>query len=224
MSTPVFRLTASVVGAPTPAFVRGGATRPGQPIVRTYEWDNVVQRVTSGKEMRYAKWTWPIHHWALDFNYLYDDPDNLYALNTDTDLRTIEGLYNQMQGSFGAFFLDDPDDDATQNEFLGTGDGSTTQFQLVRTRGGFSEPMQSPASLAGGPLPVAYDNGTPQPGFTVGSTGILTFSSAPAAGHRITADFQYYFLARFEEDKQDFEKFMFELWQMRQVKFCSVKQ
>ncbi|HTX50266.1 MAG TPA: DUF2460 domain-containing protein [Caulobacteraceae bacterium] len=50
----------------------------------------------------------------------------------------------------------------------------------------------------------------------------LVFASAPAAGQAITADFDFWFVCRFTEDKFDFDKFMNQLWELEKLQFRSV--
>ena len=49
----------------------------------------------------------------------------------------------------------------------------------------------------------------------------LQFLYSPA-GQAITADFTYYFRVRFSDDTAEFENFMLQLWQARQIKLQSV--
>lgn len=56
--------------------------------------------------------------------------------------------------------------------------------------------------------PRIYDNGSfLGSGYSIGTTGIITFASAPLVGHTITSDFAFYWRARFEEDSLEFEQF-----------------
>ncbi len=135
-------------------------------------------------------------------------------------MRTLAGFFLQQQGSFGAFLFDDPSDDGVTGQYFGTGDGTTTAFQLYRSFGGFFEPIVAPASVS-----AVYFNGVAQSpaGYSVNpATGIVTFGSAPGSGVVITADFTYYFLVRFAEDTAEFENFMYQLWSLKQVKLQSV--
>jgi uncharacterized protein (TIGR02217 family) len=194
------------------------------PLVRVPEWSNVIQRVTSGKEIRFALWTSPIWHWVLDYEYLKDDPNDLLGLNPDTDLKTLLGFYLQMQGGFTPFYFDDPTDDNVDGQIFGTGDGTTLSFPLVRTLGGFTEPIQSPDPSN---PPQIYDNGvlcTPVTQYNIDSVGNVNFGVAPVAGHTLTVTMNYFWLVRFEEDKMDFERFMAQLYTLKQVKLIYVKQ
>src|ERR1039458_7543927 len=218
MTIPVFSLK---------DFVRGYARRPGQPVVREDEWDYVQERMASGKVVTYSSWTWPIHHWTIDFNFLYDNPDNIFNLNSDTDLRMLRGLFNQMGAGLSPFYFEDPVDRTTENETLGVSDGTKAAFQLIRTIGGFVEPMQSPAALvAGHPKPRIWHNGAlvAPSAYAVSGNGFAVFTPILSGGFPITAAFDYFFLAQFEDKKLGFEEFLHQIHQTKQLKIQSIKQ
>jgi hypothetical protein len=50
----------------------------------------------------------------------------------------------------------------------------------------------------------------------------LVFPAAPTAGQAITADFDFWFVCRFTEDKFDFDKFMNQLWELEKLQFRSL--
>ena len=105
-------------------------------------------------------------------------------------------------------------------QLLGTGDSSTAVFQLVRSMGGFAEPIVAPHTVS-----AIYFDGVLQSSanYTVAAaTGSVTFTAPPPTGQAITADFTYYFRVRFAEDTAEFENFMYQLWQLKQVKLQSV--
>lgn len=51
--------------------------------------------------------------------------------------------------------------------------------------------------------------------------GVVTFSSAPAAGVAVTADFSYYYRLRFKQDINEFEQFMNNLWALKTLELVS---
>ena len=53
------------------------------------------------------------------------------------------------------------------------------------------------------------------------SNGLVTFVTPPTAGQAITADFTYWFRVRFVDDTAEFENFMYQLWQLKQIKLQS---
>jgi uncharacterized protein (TIGR02217 family) len=188
-----------------------------------------IQRAVSGRELRVLDQPNPIWSWTLTYALLRDAHDTRAATGPGVgydELRNLMGFFLQQQGSFQPFLYDDPTDDQVSAQPLGTGDGGTTVFQLVRTMGtslptgGFAEPITAPNAVA-----TIYFNGVVQSasGYTVDpTTGLVTFASPPPAGQQVSADFTYYFRVRFADDTADFENFLYQLWALKQVKLQSV--
>lgn len=59
--------------------------------------------------------------------------------------------------------------------------------------------------------------------FTVSSTGLVTFSTAPAAGAALTWNGVYFWRVRFDQDAADFTNFLYQLWELKQLTLVSVK-
>jgi uncharacterized protein (TIGR02217 family) len=182
-----------------------------------------TQKAISGRELRVIDQVNPIWTWTLTYEILRDEHDTRGpgGLGAGFDeLRTLAGFFLQQQGGFAPFLFDDPSDDSTLAQSIGTGDSSTLAFQLARNFGGFSEPVVAPNAVS-----AIYFNGVLQSssGYTVdATTGLVTFTTAPPTGQAITADFTYYFRVRFADDTAEFENFMYQLWSLRQVKLQSV--
>ena len=79
---------------------------------------------------------------------------------------------------------------------IGTGDGTTTTFQLQRTFGGSTDPVFAPIA-ASVTVTVA---GTPVSVTTNAGSGVITFAGAPAASAAIAASFSYYWRCFLDED------------------------
>ncbi len=177
----------------------------------------------SGRELRIADQLNPIWTFTLTYEILRDKHDTRgpSGLGAGFDeLRTLAGFFLQQQGAFAPFLFDDPTDDAVLAQAIGTGNSSTTVFQLVRNFGGFSEPIVAPNLVS-----AIYFNGVLQSssGYTVdAATGLITFTAPPPSGQAISADFTYYFRVRFADDTAEFENFMYQLWSLKQVKLQSV--
>lgn len=184
------------------------------PVKRVSEWSTTKQMSVSGKEVRLTLYKNPIWHWELKYAYLKDNT------SPPTAFRTILDFYNRMNGSFDTFLYQDTDDNSVTDEPFGTGDGTTVTFNLLRhsISGGFGEWIQNINVLTNVKI-----NGVITSAFTTNSIGQVTFTSAPAAAAALTWTGTYYFRCRFEEDKQDFDKFMNLLWQINVVKIQSVK-
>lgn len=132
----------------------------------------------------------------------------------------MAGFFLQQQGALQPFLFDDPTDNSVTAQPLGIGDSSRTQFQLVRNMGGFAEPITAPNTVS-----VIYFDGILRPASDYAAdsaTGLVTFTMPPPSGQLVTADFTYYFRVRFSDDTAEFENFMIQLWQARQIKLQSV--
>jgi uncharacterized protein (TIGR02217 family) len=106
---------------------------------------------------------------------------------------------------------------AGTGQLLGTGDGAIKTFQLVK-----HYPSGSVVEVRTITKPVAgtvrvYKDGVEQlAGWSVDvTTGVVTFTSAPAAGVAITADFELDVPVRFETDHMavTIESFHLHRWQ-----------
>ncbi|HWD60112.1 MAG TPA: DUF2460 domain-containing protein [Stellaceae bacterium] len=188
-----------------------------------------VQRAVSGRELRVLDQPNPIWTWTLSYSMLRDANDTRGASGPGVgydELRTLMGFFLQQQGAFLPFLFDDPTDGRASGQALGTGDGSATVFQLVRTMGaalpdgGFAEPITAPNTVG-----AIYFDGVRQSasGYTVDpATGLVTFASPPPASQLVAADFTYFFRVRFADDTAEFENFLYQLWALKQVKLQSV--
>lgn len=182
-----------------------------------------VQKAISGRILRVVDQILPIWTWTLTYSLLRDGTDSRGTIGLGTgffELQTLVGFFLQQQGAFGGFLFDDPTDDKVIGQLIGTGDSATTIFQLVRTFGGFTENVIAPNIVT-----AIYFNGALQSsaGYSVdAATGLVTFTVAPPNTNVITADFTYYFLVRFAEDTAEFENFMFQLWELKQIKLESI--
>ena len=187
--------------------------------VRTPTWQTRVQTTISGRETRQADWSYARYSWELVYDFLRSAP--AYA-----ELQTLIGFINSMSGQFGTFLYQDDDDNAVTGQQIGTGDGTTVTFPLIRTFGGFIEPVNRVNAignvyLAGAPQATSAYTVTDDAGNESGSS--ITFTTAPAAGTAIKADFTYYWRCRFSADTTDFTKFLYGLSSVSSLKFESVK-
>jgi uncharacterized protein (TIGR02217 family) len=186
----------------------------GWSVTKTPRFKTVTQEATSGKEVRIALMSYPIWEFTLTFEVLRGS-------NGFSEIQTLMGFFLARLGMWDSWLFDDPSDDTATLAEFGVGDGSTTVFQLVRSMGGFAEPIQNLNST-----PTIYSNGTLVSGgaYSIGSTGIVTFTTAPTSGAILTWSGTFYFRCRFMQDTADFEQFALNLWQLKKIQFQSVKQ
>ena len=122
------------------------------------------------------------------------------------------------------------------NGYSGLGTGTQTAFQLFRTTRatGQLEPAEAVdclsaicskfASPPGGPFNV-YVNGVLQDPSTYTVTQlplIVTFNTAPANGAIISWTGIYAYVAKFQEDKVDFNQWSYRLWELQSLKLEQV--
>jgi len=195
----------------------------GWSVTKSPRFAGRIQHAVSGREVRVLDQPYPIWSWTLTYSLLRDKWDSRAAggLGAGYDeLRTIAGFFLAQQGTFQPFLFEDPTDNAVAAQLIGTGNSATASFQLVRSMGGFAEPITAPNTLG-----AIYFNGVRQEAADYAvdaATGLVTFTALPPAGQIITADFTYRFRVRFAEDAAEFENFMVQLWQLKQIKLQSV--
>lgn len=156
----------------------------------------------------YPRWTWTLRYNVLRQATIQSV---LYA-----EFETLAGFFLSRRGGYDSFLYDDPSDDSVSDMAFGTGDGSTTQFRLFRTLGGFAEPIYNVNAITN--IKVA---GVPTGAYSQ-SGGLITFSGAPANGAALTWTGSYYWRARFTQDESQFEEFASQFWRNQSVSFKSV--
>lgn len=177
-------------------------------------FNTTVKRAVGGREYRALNQLYPTYRYKLSYEFLRD-----WRQSVD-ELRTLVGFFNARHGSYDSFLFDDPDDNATENDSFGVGTGTTTAFQLFRSFGGFSEPVYDLKAA-----PLIYKDGvklTATTHYTVSSSGLVTFVTAPAAGAVLKWTGAYYWRCCFDKDEADFDKFLQDLWELKTLEFHSV--
>lgn len=206
----------------------------GWSVTRTPTFSTEIQESLAGREVRIQNYQNPIWEFTLTYEYLLNDPK--FADDTGaTPLEQLIGFYLARGGSFDDFLLNLTDltnkleDSAVSGQPIGTGDGTTLSFQLVRNIGGFLETVQNPANQSA----TVYVNGTvktPATDYTI-SNGLVTFTAAPAAAAAITADFVMLYRVRFHTGSSrsgkegiEFENFSYQLYECKEVQMISVRK
>lgn len=203
------------------------STPPSLPILPGLTWSRhkrpgFATRVAphvSGREVRVALMSYPIYEFEANYSGLTSSQTQYAGLGA-ASLQSLMGFFLQLQGQFGTFLYVDPDDSTVVGQALATGDGSTASFTMMRSLGGFLEPVGWVTNIAN-----VYLNGTAQSGssYSLVTPSTLTFTTTPSSGTVISADFSYAFNCRFTDDRMDFEEFMSNLWKLESLKFRSVK-
>lgn len=155
-----------------------------------YTTDIVIS--TSGHEQRNVNWSQA----RLRYNVAK-------GVKTKDQLSSLIAFFRARKGRAYGFRFKDWSDFSATNEVIGTGNGSTAQFQLVKRylSGGVQETRTITKPVAG--TVSVYKNSVLQTsGVSVNSTtGIVTFTAAPATGLPITASFEFDVPVRFDTDR-----------------------
>ncbi len=162
-----------------------------------------VVELASGDEERNASWANSRRRY-----------DAAYGIRRADDLAAVVAFFEARNGRLYGFRWKDWADyksclpsqtPAAMDQVIGTGDGVTTQFQLVKayTSGSqtWTRTITKPVSST---VLVAIDGTEQASGWSVDTTtGLVTFSTAPANGAAITSGFEFDVPVRFDSDTLD---------------------
>ncbi len=203
-------------------------------IIKTPTFSTEIQESLAGREVRVQNFQNPIWEFTLTYEYLLNDP-KFRDENEQTPLEALVGFFLARGGQFDDFLLNESDltgrleDSVYTGQPIGTGDGTTRTFQIVRNIGGLLEAVQNPMNQTA----TVYLNGAAKvqgSDYTI-SNGAVTFTLAPAAGVNITADFIMLQRVRFHtgssrsgKEGLEFSNFYFNLYECKEVQLISVRK
>jgi uncharacterized protein (TIGR02217 family) len=145
--------------------VENGATR-------IEEQDVEIVRSDGGNEVRNTRWSQPLLRFEISFPT---------SLRDDAVFLEVRNAYRACRGALHSFKFRDWSDYQATDEPFGTGDGSTTVFNLYKTyefgAQAQSRRIYNPVS----PITIKKNGVTMGAGYSVNyTTGVVTFSVAPA--------------------------------------------
>lgn len=151
-----------------------------------------VVETFSGWEQRNINWSESRGQWNVS-----------HGVKTESQLATLIAFFRACRGKAIGFRFKDWSDYSAANQIIGTGDGVLTAFQLVKsyTAGSITVDRKITKPVSG--TIQVYKNGVLQVSgvSTDLTTGIVTFTVAPALGVVVTANFQFDVPARFDTDE-----------------------
>ena len=155
-----------------------------------YSTDIVI--TASGHEQRNVNWA------AARARY-----NVAHGVKTQAQLDTLIAFFRARKGRAHSFRFKDWTDFTATAQSLGTGNGAVTTFQLVKsyTSGGVIE-TRSVTKPVSGTVQLYLNSVLQVSGWSVNTTtGIVTFSAAPANGVAVSADFEFDVPVRFDTDR-----------------------
>ncbi|KUJ85965.1 glycoside hydrolase family 24 [Ruegeria marisrubri] len=162
-----------------------------------------IVELASGDEERNASWANSRRRY-----------DVAYGIRRADDLAAVVAFFEARNGRLYGFRFKDWADykscapsqtPSATDQVIGTGDGTTTAFQLVkRYTSGSQTWVRTITKPVAGTVTVAIDGVEQATGWSVDTTtGIVSFTTAPASGAAITAGFAFDVSVRFDTDTLD---------------------
>lgn len=137
-----------------------------------------------------------------------------YGVKSRADMQAVLAFFEERRGRLHGFLWRDGLDYSSNggvptptDQVIGTGDGSTKSFQLIKRYGASFDPYQRViAKPVSGSVRVAVAGVERASGWSLdGDTGMVVFASAPANGAAVTAGFLFDVPVRFDTDRLDIE-------------------
>lgn len=155
------------------------------------EFSTNIIELSSGHERRNINWTYPRERWNV-----------AYGVKELVHLQSLLTFFYVRQGRAHGFRFKNHDDFQASGMELGIGDGSETEFQLIKTytSGGYTlnRKITKPVS---GEVTVYVDSYEIDSGIAIDTTtGIITFDTAPDVDAIVYADFDFDIPVRFDTD------------------------
>jgi uncharacterized protein (TIGR02217 family) len=162
-----------------------------------------VVSVKSGVEVRNQNWVYPLHSYdAAHENHTHEDIEALIE-----HFHACAGMYYGFRFKDWADFRSCSSREGMQisanDQVLGNGTGSQTQFQLIKTYtvGAVSRIRQIKKPVFG-QIKIAFNGQEQFSGWSVDTTnGVVSFAVAPANGVAITAGYEFDVPVRFASDE-----------------------
>ena len=139
------------------------------------------------------------------------------GVRSEADMGALIAFFRARRGAARGFRLTDPSDYSSNgmagtptasDQLLGTGDGVTSSFALVKTYGaagasGDAVQTRRITRPRAGSVVVSLNGVVASSGWTLNPGGVIAFAIAPAAGVVVRAGFLFDVPVRFEQDKLD---------------------
>lgn len=161
----------------------------------SYLTDITVGR--NGQEVRNAVWQDPLYRYNAAF-----------AVKTYDDIATLLAFFHTVRGREQSFLVKDWSDYSIARQTIGTGDGSTATFQLIKTYtssiGTYQRTITKPIAAEDSTGVLVWVNNSAVAAANRShstSTGIITLTTPPTASHVVEASCaEYYVPCRFDID------------------------
>ncbi|MBU0557587.1 MAG: DUF2460 domain-containing protein [Alphaproteobacteria bacterium] len=158
----------------------------------------------SGHEQRSTQWA--------DARLAFDAGP---GIRSEADIATLIAFFRARRGAARGFRFRDPFDHASGafgvppgpvDQWIGTGDGVTTNFQLRKNYGADDPQQRRIRRPVAGSIRIAVDGAERFAGWAHVGMGEIAFEEAPAPGAVVTAGFLFDVPVRFAEDRLEIDR------------------
>jgi uncharacterized protein (TIGR02217 family) len=182
-------------------------------------FSTAVVTAASGAEQRNSDWA--------DARLRFDAGPGVRG---QAELETLIAFFRARRGAAVAFRFEDPFDHSSSgmtgepgaaDQVLGTGDGSRTDFRLVKSYGAQVRRITRPVA---GSVRVSVGGDELAAGWTLGPLGTVRFAAPPAAGEAVRAGFRFDVPVRFAEDRLSLSRATFAAGEVPSVPLIEVRE
>jgi len=181
------------------------------------QWETNIKKAESGRETRSTRWSGPRYSITLKYNFMTDNSIQSVSL-LKGDLEKLQGFFNSVGGQFDDFLYFDDVENHCTNQTFAIADGTSTQFQLVRSLPDWVEPVRGIVET-----PHIFIDGVETTDFSYSSTGLIKFNDPPAEKAILSWSGNYYFRVRFDTDELELERSWEGLYEDIEVPLITVK-
>lgn len=156
------------------------------------------------------------------------------GIRSEADLGTLLTFFRARRGPARGFRLCDPSDFSSKDmtgtptandQILGTGNGSSTSFALVKRYGTDNDAqLRRITRPRSGSVQVSVNGIAMASGWTLGALGVVQFASPPASGAIVRAGFLFDVPVRFEQDRLDISGLTFLAGEAPSVPLIEVRE
>jgi uncharacterized protein (TIGR02217 family) len=190
-------------------FLRGAGYKQ-----KSWEWSTTDLVSKSGRRFKKRNYSYP----TTKFSIGYNSGNGLSQRATRKDLDRLVAFFNARGGQLGDFYYFDAADNLVAGQTLGTGNGVTTQFQLVRSKRTWTEPV---FALNG--VPEVTVNGIVVTNYTIAAPGVIKFTDAPADGDVVAWSGSFLYWCEFTQDELTAQQLTALLWESDGLSFQTIR-
>ncbi|MEQ1510531.1 MAG: DUF2460 domain-containing protein [Sphingopyxis sp.] len=146
------------------------------------------------------------------------------GIRSEDDIRLLTDFYRARRGPAIGFRFRDPIDFAVTNQVIGVGDGVRTDFALIKSYGaGSGAPLRRITRPVSATVLVRIADNLVS-GWSLAAGGVVRFTSPPATGVTIKADFLFDVPVRFADDRLEISRATYLAGEMASVRLVEVKE